>query len=124
MRARGTGESEVGLCTVFVGAGGRPGAPRQSWEQLLGEGDMCPAVALTPQEGEKETLAGSQPGCGGVDPGSDPCLLPGAQQVLPPRGRADVSAISSSQALATLPPCPGNGVEGRETQPPGAAGPL
>lgn len=118
--------SGVRLCTIFMGAGGGPGAPRHSWERLLAEGDLCPAVtgALTPEEGEKETIAGSEPGCAGMGPGGDPCLLPVAQQVLPPQGQADVSGISSSQALAPLPLCPGNGVEGRETQPPGAAGPL
>lgn len=41
-----------------------------------------------------------------------------------PTGMSDVSGISSSQALAPLPLCPGNRVEGRETQPPGSAGPL
>ena len=41
-----------------------------------------------------------------------------------PAGTSDVSGISSSQALASLPLCPGNGVEGREMQPPGSAGPL
>lgn len=95
-------------------------------ERLLAEGDLCPAVteALTPEEGEKEMIAGSEPGCVSMDPGWDPCLLPVAQQLLPPPGQADVSGISSSQALAPLPLCPGNRVEGRETQPPGAAGPL
>lgn len=39
---------------------------------------MCPTVtgALTLEEGEKETLAGSGTGCGSVDPGRDPCLQP------------------------------------------------
>lgn len=65
-------------------------------------------------------LAGSEPG---VDPGRDParCLWPSRSS---PAGMDDVSAISSLQALAPLPFCPGNRVEGREAQPPGSAGAL